>query len=101
MARAAVFIDGQDLFRSDHLWLGAFLRCRGHALVTVEGDGERGAFVFKKSGRLLADVADFAGDGEVPARDYAARILELRRRLDTWRKERKGERNGQSTTGRR
>ncbi len=93
--------EGRELFRSDLLWLGAFLRCRGHALVAVEGDGERGVFVFKKSGRLVADVTDFTGDGQVPARDYAARVLELRKRLDKWRRERNGARNGQGTARRR
>ena len=74
-------------YKSDLIWLAAFLLCRGHKVLSTE-DGNtrtRCSFVCNDSPRVRSEVEEYFKNGQVPVRDFSARILQLRREIDGWK----------------
>jgi hypothetical protein len=73
---------GCEPFATDHLYLAAFLVCRGHRVVTTT-PGERGRVFlrFGDSADLRSTVADFMSGGTVEARQFSFVLLKLKRSL--------------------
>lgn len=72
-------MDQPELFRTDHIYLSAHLRLRGHGILRTEREGNYTFFVFERTERLNRDVADFHAGGLVPARDYAQELLRIKK----------------------
>jgi hypothetical protein len=69
----------ETTYRTDHLYLAAFLVCRGHSILTTRNDDHRVRFVFSESPRLASDAASFMSGGFVGARQFSFEILKLKR----------------------
>jgi hypothetical protein len=66
-------------FKSDHIYLVAYLMLRGHEVISTERPGRFTVFNFKRTSDLDADVADFHAGGLVPAKDYVMEVLRVKR----------------------
>jgi len=66
-------------FASDHIYLVAYLRLRGHRIISTERTGRFTVFSFKRTPELDTDVADFYAGGMVPARDYVMEVLRVKK----------------------
>jgi hypothetical protein len=72
----------QNPFSTDHLYLAAFLVCRGHSLAGTEANGTgRISFLFSSSNAVRSAAADFMSGGQIDARQFAFAILRLKRSL--------------------
>lgn len=74
-------------YKTDLIWLAAFLLCRGHKFLSTE-DGytrTRCSFVFDDSPGVRSEVEEYFRNGQVPVRDFSAGILQLRREIDGWK----------------
>jgi hypothetical protein len=63
-------VEEHRYFRSDHIYLVAFLVCCGNKIIGRSQTGGRTAFVFEKTAELSADVAGFMAGSVVPARQF-------------------------------
>lgn len=69
-------------FETDHLYLAAFLVCRGHPLLHTKTDHSgRIQFVFTDSPELRDAAADYLGSGHVHARQFSFEVLKLKKNL--------------------
>jgi hypothetical protein len=69
-------------FETDHLYLAAFLICRGHELVSVvAGEGGRFRFGFPDTSGVRSSAGDFMAGGLVDARQFAFELLKLKRQI--------------------
>jgi hypothetical protein len=66
-------------YRTDHLYLAAFLTCSGHRIVGTSTARERISFLFQHTPELSADVASFMSGAAIPARQFAFEVLKLKR----------------------
>ncbi len=67
-------------FLTDHLYLSAFLVCRGNALAGTEaGEGGRVQFCFENTAQVRNHAADFLAGGQVEARQYSFELLKLKK----------------------
>jgi hypothetical protein len=73
--------DRDDVYRTDHLYVAAFLICLGHAMIGTSIDGHRVSFVFTQTAKLSSDVASFMSGAAIPARQFCFEILKLKRLL--------------------
>jgi hypothetical protein len=71
----------EKIFASDHLYLTAFLKCCGHAIVGSSRNGTRISFEFQETPDLLGDVARFMSDAPIPARPFSFELLKLKRTI--------------------
>ena len=70
----------EHLFRTDHLYVAAFLVCHGHPLVSCQGsESGRVNFLFVDSSETRSRVADFMAGGQVNARQFAFTLLRLKK----------------------
>ena len=70
------------LFETDHMYLAAFLVCRGHVLRSVlPGASERFQFGFSDTTELRSAAAEFMAGGLVDARQFSFTVLKLKRGL--------------------
>ncbi len=53
------------VFRTTDLTLSAFLRTRGHPLLRIEKEGDRGVFVFADTPEVREDVLRWANNAPV------------------------------------
>ena len=70
-----------DTYRTDHLYLAAFLICSGHRIIGKQSTGHRISFLFIQTPELSSDVAGFMSGAAVPARQFSFEILKLKRQL--------------------
>lgn len=69
-------------FQTDHLYLAAFLVCRGYQVVSVlAGVGNRFRFAFSDSTAVRNSVGEFMSGGLVDARQFSFELLKLKRRI--------------------
>jgi Domain of unknown function (DUF5659) len=69
-------------FATDHLYLAAFLVCRGHSLVGTEPNRNgRINFIFRSSTEVRSAAGEFLSGGQVEARQFAFCVLQLKREL--------------------
>ncbi|HUJ93501.1 MAG TPA: hypothetical protein VLV88_13660 [Terriglobales bacterium] len=66
-------------YRTDHLYLAAFLTCSGHEVVGTASDGSCVSFVFHQTPELSAAVAGFMSGAVIPARRFSFEVLKLKR----------------------
>jgi hypothetical protein len=70
------------LFETDHIYLAAFLLCRGLKLCGTQLDtAGRVRFLFPDSAELHSAAANFLADGEVAARQFAFTLLKLKKNI--------------------
>ena len=74
-------IEEKQYFRSDHIYLVAFLVCSGKKIIGTVQTGGRTAFLFEKTPELLADVGGFMAGAVVPARQFCFELLKLKKSL--------------------
>jgi hypothetical protein len=72
-------IDVISSYRTDHLYLAAFLTCSGYRIVGTSREGSRVCFVFDQTFQLSAAVASFMAGAAIPARQYAFEVLKLKK----------------------
>jgi hypothetical protein len=70
-----------NVYSTDHIYVAAYLVCRGHEVVGTRGNGSRVSFIFNISAELSSDVASFLADGVIPARHFSFELLKLKRML--------------------
>ena len=70
-----------DGYSTDHIYVAAYLVCRGHEVVGTRGNGSRVSFIFNQSPQLSAAVASFLADGVIPARHFSFELLKLKRMI--------------------
>jgi len=69
-------------FKTDHLYLGAFLICRGHALAGTEPCANgRISFLFPGSDEVRSAAGEFLSGGLVDARQFSFCVLQLKKIL--------------------
>jgi hypothetical protein len=69
-------------FETDHLYLAAFLVCRGHELVAVVGgEGGRFRFGFPDTAEVRSSAGNFMAGGLVDARQFAFELLKLKKNI--------------------
>lgn len=67
-------------FSTDHLYLSAYLVCRGYELEkTKDGDDGRVQFLFADSVSLRSAAAEFLSGGTVNARQFSFEVLKLKK----------------------
>lgn len=74
-----VKINVSSSYRTDHLYLAAFLTCSGYRIVGTSREGCRVCFVFDQTAELSAAVASFMAGAAIPARQYAFEVLKLKK----------------------
>jgi hypothetical protein len=69
-----------DTYQTSDIGLSAFLRARGHRIVSVDGSPGRGIFTFQNSKQLNTDVLTWANNepSEYPARDFFNCLRDLK-----------------------
>jgi uncharacterized protein DUF5659 len=65
-------------YRTDHLYLAAYLTCSGYRIESTATEGTRVFFVFRQTPELSAAVADFMSGAAIPARHFAFEVLKLK-----------------------
>jgi Domain of unknown function (DUF5659) len=78
----------ENTYRTDHLYLAAFLVCRGHSILATRTEDSRVHFVFAETSQLASDASSFMAGGSVGARQFSFEILKLKRlipRSSLWR----------------
>ena len=68
-------------YSTDHIYVAAYLVCRGHEVVGTRSNGSRLSFTFNNSAQLSSDVASFLAGGLIPARHFSFELLKLKRML--------------------
>jgi hypothetical protein len=73
-------VQAENPFSTDHLYLAAYLVCRGHSVASTKPT-ERGriSFLFSGTNEVRSAAADFMGGGQVEARQFAFTILRLKK----------------------
>jgi hypothetical protein len=71
----------EKTYRTDHLYLAAYLVCRGQPVLTTQNNNSRIQFIFAETSQLTSDAASFMPGGTVEARQFSFEILKLKRRL--------------------
>jgi hypothetical protein len=67
-------------FRTDHLYVAAFIVCRGHQLTSILGSANnRLQFVFPDTHEVRSAAAEFLAGGSVEARQFSFELLKLKR----------------------
>jgi hypothetical protein len=69
----------ESTYITDHLYLAAFLVCRGQPILTTTSEGSRIQFVFAETPQLASDAASYMAGGLVGARQFSFEILKLKR----------------------
>ena len=71
----------KNVYLTDHLYVAAYLVCRGHGVIGTRGTGSRVSFIFNQSPELSDAVASFLTDGVIPARHFSFELLKLKRMI--------------------
>ena len=69
-------------YETDHLYLAAFLLCRGLELLGTQTDGAgRVRFLFANSVEVHSAAANFLAGGAVEARQFSFTLLKLKKNI--------------------
>ena len=69
-------------YETDHLYLAAFLLCRGLELLGTQTDGAgRVRFLFANSVEVHSAAANFLAGGAVEARQFSFTLLKLKKSI--------------------